>query len=304
MRDQVSGDFKLLTTGVLQAALEVKDLLARRDPNKSRVLYHRVSYITTQVASLQKVSMDLALRKPAGLHTVRVSGGCPENLEEFLALHWADLWRARQPRAPVPPLPRLVTRLDRETSGLVLALADASPAAEAAFRAQEREGRVEKSYLGLIHGELRAPLLIRAGLETRGRRRAKVLPLPDPDAARHTGVIPLRLLDGAFLRQKGVWGQGGADSPLKRPLTLIQARILRGSRHQIRAHLAGAGFPLVGDPLYGEAGDGAGRLFLHHAAVSLPGFFVLDMPGWGVGEESVVFSPRRAGGDPLSAPGF
>jgi phosphate uptake regulator len=65
MRDQVSGDFKLLTTEVFQAALEARDLLARRDPNKSRVLYHRVSYITTQVASLQKVSMDLALRKPA-----------------------------------------------------------------------------------------------------------------------------------------------------------------------------------------------------------------------------------------------
>ena len=66
MRDSVSGDFRLLTTEVLQAALEVQDLLSRRDPAKSRALYHRVSYITTQVASLQKVSMDLALRKPAG----------------------------------------------------------------------------------------------------------------------------------------------------------------------------------------------------------------------------------------------
>jgi phosphate uptake regulator len=66
MRDPISGDFRLLTTEVLQAALEVRDLLGRRDPSKSRALYHRVSYITTQVASLQKVSMDLALRKPPG----------------------------------------------------------------------------------------------------------------------------------------------------------------------------------------------------------------------------------------------
>ena len=66
MRDPISGDFKLLTSEVLQAALEIKDLLNRRDPAKSRSLYHRVSYINTQVASLQKVSMDLALRKPPG----------------------------------------------------------------------------------------------------------------------------------------------------------------------------------------------------------------------------------------------
>jgi 23S rRNA pseudouridine1911/1915/1917 synthase len=235
-----------------------------------------------------------ALRKPAGLHTVRVSGGSPENLEEFLALHWADLWRARQPHTPVPPPPRLVTRLDRETSGLVLALADASPAAEEIFRAQEREGRVEKGYLALIHGDLRAPLLIRAGLVTRGRRTTKVLSSPDPDATRHTWVTPLRLLDGAVLRRKGILGQEGADSLLMRPVTLIQARILRGSRHQIRAHLAGAGFPLVGDSLYGEKGGGAERLFLHHAAVSLPGFFALEMPDWGVGEEAARFPGAEA----------
>jgi phosphate uptake regulator len=66
MRDPLSGDFRLLTTEVIQAASEAQDLLLQRNPDKSRRLYHRVSYITTQVASLQKVSMELALHKPAG----------------------------------------------------------------------------------------------------------------------------------------------------------------------------------------------------------------------------------------------
>ncbi|MDR2444153.1 MAG: phosphotransferase [Deltaproteobacteria bacterium] len=66
MRDAFSSDFRLLTTEVLHAAYEAKDLLTKRDPAKSRALYYRVSYITTQVASLQKASMDLALQKPAG----------------------------------------------------------------------------------------------------------------------------------------------------------------------------------------------------------------------------------------------
>jgi 23S rRNA pseudouridine1911/1915/1917 synthase len=226
-----------------------------------------------------------ALRKPAGLHTARLAGGAAASFEEFLALHWADLWRSRQPDAPVPPPPRLVTRLDRETSGLLLGLMDAALAAEEDFRSLEREGGVEKIYLGLAHGAVRGPLLIRAGLETRKRRRTKVLPLPDSDATRHTRVTPLRLLDGAFLRRKGILGEEAAQALLKRPFTLIRARILRGSRHQIRAHLAGAGFPLLGDPLYGEGSDGAGRLYLHHAAISLPGFFALDPPDWELGGE-------------------
>jgi 23S rRNA pseudouridine1911/1915/1917 synthase len=227
----------------------------------------------------------VALHKPAGLHTVRLAGGDPANLEEFLALHWADLWRARRPDLPAPPPPRLVTRLDRETSGLVLALLGASPAAEKAFRALERVGLVEKSYLGLSHGAVPGPLLIRAGLDTRRRRITKVLSWPDPDATRHTRVRPLGLLDGAEL--KGVWGE--REFFPEGPFSLIQVRILRGSRHQIRAHLACSGFPLVGDSLYGEAGGAARRLYLHHAAVSLPGFCALDLPDWGLGEEAAQF---------------
>ncbi|MDR1545996.1 MAG: phosphotransferase [Deltaproteobacteria bacterium] len=66
MRGEIEDGFRLLTKEVLQAAHEARDLLAVRDPAKSLALGHRVSYITTQVALLQKLAMDMTVRKPAG----------------------------------------------------------------------------------------------------------------------------------------------------------------------------------------------------------------------------------------------
>ena len=56
---------------------------------------------------------------------------------------------------------------------------------------------------------------------------------------------------------------------------LVEARLHAGRAHQVRAHLAAAGFPLVGDDRYGaEAADASGAapapdLRLHAAAISL-----------------------------------
>jgi 23S rRNA-/tRNA-specific pseudouridylate synthase len=43
-----------------------------------------------------------------------------------------------------------------------------------------------------------------------------------------------------------------------------------GRKHQVRAHLAHAGMPILGDPVYGSAGGRAPRLMLHARRLALP----------------------------------
>ena len=128
---------------------------------------------------------------------------------------------------------------------------------------------VRKRYLALVHGRLDAPLALTRALDTADRKKTRVTPETTPDATRHTLVEPIRSVDGPA-------GEAA----------LVRATIQRGARHQIRAHLAAAGFPLMGEWLYPSplAGKPGARLYLHHAKVEFPGFSALDMPGWNLGE--------------------
>jgi phosphate uptake regulator len=63
---EIRGGFKILASEVLQAASETRDLLRRRDPAKSRDLYHRTSYIATQSALIQKQALELYAGRSAG----------------------------------------------------------------------------------------------------------------------------------------------------------------------------------------------------------------------------------------------
>jgi 23S rRNA pseudouridine1911/1915/1917 synthase len=201
----------------------------------------------------QSTGRYAALVKPAGLHTEAQAGSPEPSLEGLLPRFFPDRYV------------RLVNRLDRDTSGLVLAALSAS--AEAEYRSQEAGLGVEKSYLALAAGSFWAETRLDSALDTADRQRVRVLASPDPDPARHTLVTPLVYIDGL----------GG---------TLVRARIHRGARHQIRAHLAAAGHPLVGDALYGRAGQG-GPLYLHHYHIHLASldFAAKAWPEWPQWEE-------------------
>lgn len=204
----------------------------------------------------QSTGRYAALVKPVGLHTEAVAGSPEPSLEALLPRFFPDRFA------------RLLNRLDRETSGLVLAAL--SPEAEAAYRSQEAGLSVKKSYLALARGSVWAEVRLDAALDTADRTRVKVLPGPDPDPARHTLVTPLLYND-------------------ELAATLVRAVIHRGARHQIRAHLAAAGHPLVGDAAYGPArADGqGGPLFLHHYCIHLTtlDFAAKAWPTWPQWEE-------------------
>ena len=148
--------------------------------------------------------------------------------------------------------PGIVHRLDRGTSGaLVVARNDA---AHRALADQFRARTVRKTYIALLHGRLaRDAGSIALPIARDPRRRTRMTArLRTGREARTDWRVLLRL--GNF--------------------TLVAAEPRTGRTHQIRAHFAATGHPLVGDTLYGapqraRAGrlllPPLGRVFLHAA---------------------------------------
>jgi 23S rRNA pseudouridine1911/1915/1917 synthase len=255
---------------------------------------------------LLALNQDFAvLCKPEGLHSAHIAGGAEPSLESLLPALWPGLWKqwfenipppgrdfpanpcrgiaagrtcfavARQSQAQkatasdptgCPEVPSLLTRLDRGTSGIVLAALH--PDAGERFRREERCGMVRKSYFALVRGVLAEPLRLRFRLMTDNRERTLVRDEEEEDATRHTLVEPLGLVPSP--------APFGSEA-----VSLVRVRIQRGARHQIRAHLAHAGFPLLGECLYAPPLPGVVRLYLHHAALRLPGFVATCRPSWG-----------------------
>ena len=61
-------------------------------------------------------------------------------------------------------------------------------------------------------------------------------------------------------------------------MTLVEAEPVTGRTHQIRVHAAEAGFPILGDGLYG--GTRSDRLYLHAAEITLLKDFLRRRVAW------------------------
>ena len=209
-----------------------------------------------------------ALFKPASMHTEALAGKPGTSLQA----HLAELLDV--------PSARLLNRLDFPTSGLTVAALDAE--GERLYRQAQDDGRTTKRYLALLEGELAHEMLAAQKLLLKNRSRVLVELDRHPDVRRHTRVQPLVVMDASplrrFLRAHGWTGN------LTGPVTLAGCTILKGARHQIRAHCSALGFPLLGDKRYGAAfrpEEGMDEaFFLHHGRLILPGFDAAVLPPW------------------------
>lgn len=125
----------------------------------------------------------------------------------------------------------LLGRLDRDTSGIVIFAKHAEAAAM--LGDQRKKGTFEKIYLAEVRG----------GLES--KETVIDRPLRRIRDTMHMEVSPEGKEARTFCRVLGTRTEGGET------YSLVRCRIEHGRTHQIRVHLASAGHPLFGDPLYG-----------------------------------------------------
>jgi 23S rRNA pseudouridine1911/1915/1917 synthase len=158
------------------------------------------------------------------------------------------LWRVRH----VPDArPGILTRLDRDTSGLVVVALTAR--AHATLQRDAAAQRVRKEYLAVVRGSPRP---------ARGRI---LLPLARDPVDRRRVVVTS---GGAASETR--YEVIARASPRGARLSLVRCELVTGRTHQIRVHLAARGWPVLGDRLYGEADADIPRQALHAWRISLP----------------------------------
>jgi len=169
----------------------------------------------------------LAIDKPAGVVAH------PTYKHDAGTLLNALVWRART--WPDPQRPSLVGRLDKLTSGIILVARTA--AVHAAMQRAMMSPLSEKDYLAVVYGRVntsRGRIGLRLGADQQDARKVAASPT--------TGAESVTLFER----------MGRVAAP-RVGLSLLQCRLVTGRKHQIRAHLAASGWPIVGDPAYGES---------------------------------------------------
>lgn len=196
----------------------------------------------TRIPILYEDRTVLAIDKPAGwllvpVHWRQTSRNLQAALESGLAAgaFWAQSRNLR--------FLRFVHRLDAETSGVLLLAR--SPGAMGPLSALFEGRQVEKRYLAVVRGALRA------------RRWTCRLPVAEDPAEPGRMRVDRRM--GRPSETVFEWLASRVD-PREGPISLVEARPLTGRTHQIRVHLAAEGHAVVGDTLYGEPGRGGGAV--------------------------------------------
>ncbi len=182
----------------------------------------------------------IALDKPAGMPSHPLEPGERGTLVNALvARHPECVDASSDPREG-----GLVHRLDTLTSGVLLAAR--TPEAWRVLREAFAERRVDKRYLAVVTGPVADGGVIDLPLRHRGDRVEPVL------QGGREALTEFRVLSRS------------ADA------VLLEVRIHTGVLHQIRAHLAAIGAPVLGDTAYGgRPSPGLQRFFLHAARLGL-----------------------------------
>ena len=168
----------------------------------------------------------LIVDKPAGwlVHPTRPDGTF--TLIDWLREHYSEEFLS------------LVSRLDRETSGLLLVARGKENASLLGKMQQRRE--IHKSYLALVHGRPPESGVIDQPLDRLGKHQPSRIYI-------RQAVIP-----GTYPAQTEYKTMETRIHPDFGEISLVEASPRTGRLHQIRAHLEFLGFPVINDKIYGK----------------------------------------------------
>ncbi len=218
----------------------------------------------------------VAADKPAGIHTAPLARGETGTLLHHLIERYPEIALVRGFK---PVEPGLLHRLDKETSGIVIVART-----DSAFMKLKEEfdrGEAVKEYVAVCARDAEN------GEDTTGAAafgsdgsgtaestlRIESRFAPFGPGSRRVRVVPLEA-GGKALLKKATAETYATEARVERrrgAYLLVRARISKGFRHQVRAHLAHLGMPIVGDPLYGPPvpEEAAPRMYLHATLVEL-----------------------------------
>ena len=246
-KGQIRVDGKKVKAGHrMEAGQEVRvPPLVEYTPKEKTVKLIPAKYIDIiQKSVLYKDSEIIIINKPSGL---AVQGGVGVDVSVDLLLDYLKFDYTERPK--------LVHRLDKDTSGILILARKTSIASKVteAFR----DKSIEKVYWAVVigapkerEGKITLPLLKR----DTGAGKEKVV-VDEENGLKATTLY--RILDNA----------GGKVS-------LLELRPLTGRTHQLRVHMAAIGHPILGDGKYGGRGafiEGLeNKMHLHARQINLP----------------------------------
>ncbi len=186
---------------------------------------------------LYRDGLMLVLDKPAGIPVHKGPKG-GENFEDYFS----------ELRFGLPRNPALAHRLDKDTSGC-LVLGRHHKALEK-LGLLFKQGKISKTYWALVEGH------------PSGDEGLIDLPLARLDETRGWWMKP----DPAGLPSQTRW------NVLERcgDISFLALEPLTGRTHQLRVHCAAQGWPILGDPIYGNGVKSAAMLHLHARAITIP----------------------------------
>ena len=232
------------------AAKAVEDgrvLVNGKAPNKSYKLmgHEQIEFTPEEPAPIDAVPQDIPLdvvyedddvivvNKPSGL-VVHPAPGHPDGtLVNALLYHCGDSLSG----VGGALRPGIVHRLDRDTSGLMLAAKDDDT--QRALQNLIRTRTLDRRYITLVHGHIAMDEgTINTGIARSTRDRVKMAVSDDPFARQ--AITTFKVLE----RFDSTRFDDG--------YTLVECKLETGRTHQIRAHLAYLGKPVLGDIKYGN----------------------------------------------------